>query len=95
MLKPLPIARPETVVFVQAEGRGAVALSRPTYRDLRGRNVTIDGLVGYRISPLNIDAGDAGASGPRSLAPAGSAVSAFDVDRRCRRLPLSRKPRRA
>ncbi len=65
VLKPLPIAKPERVVFVQPEGRGG-SLSFPNYRDLRDRNVTFDGLVGYRISPMNIDASGAGGGALRA-----------------------------
>src|SRR5712692_2963945 len=59
VLKPLPIDHPDDVVFVQAAGVSFVAMSFPNYRDLRDRNVTFTGLAGYRISPMNIDTGDA------------------------------------
>src|SRR5262249_29091425 len=56
VLKPLPVDDPGRLVFVQGEG-GFVSSSFPTYEDLRDRSVVFDGLVGYRISPLDVDAG--------------------------------------
>lgn len=58
VLKPLPVDRPEQIVFVQGRG-GAPGLSFPNYRDLRDRNQTMAGLAGYRITVMNVDAGDA------------------------------------
>jgi predicted permease len=55
-LKPLPVSDPSRVVFVQREGP-FVAHSFPLFRDLRDRNVTFDGLAGYRITMMEVDAG--------------------------------------
>jgi len=63
VLKPLPIARPAEVVFVQPVGSIA-GISYPNYRDLRDRATTFAGLAGYRISPMNIDAGGGGGAPP-------------------------------
>ena len=64
VLKPLPIDRPDEVVFVQPVGPVA-GMSFPNYRDLRDRAVTFAGLAGYRISPMNIDAGIGAGGAPR------------------------------
>jgi predicted permease len=58
VLKPLPVDAPERVFFVQRD-RGYPSLSFPNYRDLRDRASTFDGLIGYRISPMNLEAGGA------------------------------------
>ena len=58
VLKPLPIANPDRVFFVQgASGRSRASQSFPNYRDLRDRNVSFEGLIGYRITPINLEAG--------------------------------------
>jgi len=51
VLKPLPIDRPEQVVFVQTVRRGFAFPSHsfPNYRDFRDRNVGFDGLIGGRF----------------------------------------------
>jgi predicted permease len=56
VLAPLPIADPERVVFVQGKG-SFVSHSFPAYRDLRDRAEGFEGLVGTRISPMDVDAG--------------------------------------
>ena len=58
VLKPLPIAGPDRVFFVQGS-RGHPSLSFPNYRDLRDRTSSFDGLIGYRISPMNLENGGA------------------------------------
>jgi predicted permease len=58
VLRPLPVAQPERVVFVQSN-RGRPSQSFPNYRDLRDRNQSFDGLIGYRISPMNLENGGA------------------------------------
>jgi predicted permease len=60
VLKPLPIEHPEHVFFLQfgVAGRHPTT-SFPNYRDLRDRSVSFDGLVGYRISPINLENGAA------------------------------------
>jgi predicted permease len=50
VLRPLPVAAPESVYFVQSSN---TAWSFPDYRDLRDRNTTMSALVGYRISPVS------------------------------------------
>ena len=54
VLKPLPIAQPERVFFVQNQGAHP-SQSFPNYRDFRDRSTAFDGLVGYRISPINLE----------------------------------------
>jgi predicted permease len=53
LFKPLPIERPNEVVFVQPTRSGG--FSFPDYRDLRDRNETFSGLAGYRISPMHLE----------------------------------------
>ena len=55
--RPLPIDHPERVVFVQPDtpNAGLISHSFPNYRDLRDRNVTFDGLLGYRMAPMDVD----------------------------------------
>lgn len=55
VLKPLPVLRPQEVVFLQP---GRYSMSFPAYRDYRDRNVTFEGLAGYRISPMDLEIGD-------------------------------------
>lgn len=55
VLKPLPIADPQRVVFVQRAGP-FVSHSFPVYRDLRDRNVTFTALAGYRIAMMEVEA---------------------------------------
>jgi predicted permease len=55
VLKPLPVSEPDQLAFVQPL-RG-ISTSFPTYRDLRDRTSSFDGLVGYRISPMNLEGG--------------------------------------
>jgi predicted permease len=58
VLKPLPVEQPERVVFVQRQSnRGHPSQSFPNYRDLRDRNRSFDGLIGYRIAPMNLENG--------------------------------------
>jgi len=59
VLRPLPVAEPDRVVFV--EPLGGTTQSFPNYQDLRDRNQTFAGLIGYRMSPMELDSG-AGAS---------------------------------
>lgn len=55
LFKPLPVADPDRVVFVE-HGGGIPAHSFPDYRDLRDRNATLDGIAGYRITRMDVDA---------------------------------------
>jgi predicted permease len=61
VLRRLPVASPEQIVFVQSSIAGAVSHSFPNYRDFRDRNTTFSGLVGYRISPMSVETGDGAA----------------------------------
>ena len=53
LLKPLPIEAPEQVKFI--ETTGGPSLSFPSYREFRDNNTAFSGLVGYRISPMNLE----------------------------------------
>jgi predicted permease len=57
LFKPLPVTDPDAVVFVE-HGGGIPAHSFPDYRDLRDRNATLDGIAGYRITRMDVDAAD-------------------------------------
>ena len=50
VFKPLPIADPERVVYLQ---NGTIAWSYPDYRDLQER-LDVDALAGYRIAMMNV-----------------------------------------
>src|SRR5207249_2808380 len=56
VLKPLPIADPDRVFFVQPSSRQYVSFSYPAYKDLRDRNTTFDALIGYRMAPMSVEA---------------------------------------
>ncbi len=58
VLRPLPIDHPEKVVFLETKDAGP-SQSFPNYQDLRDRNRTFAGLVGYRISPMELESGTA------------------------------------
>ncbi len=53
LLRPLPIAQPDRVVFV--ENANGVSHSFPNYREFRDNTAAFSGLVGYRISPMNLE----------------------------------------
>jgi predicted permease len=53
VLRPLPVDRPSDLTFIQNGGNPG--LSYPAYRDLRDRNVTLAGVAGYRIAPMNLE----------------------------------------
>ncbi len=55
LLRPLPIANPAQVVFVETPN--GPANSFPTYRDLRDNNSTFSGLIGYRMDPMGLETG--------------------------------------
>jgi predicted permease len=57
LFKPLPVTDPDGVFFVEPGG-GIPALSFPDYRDFRDRNATLEGIAGYRITRLDVDAAD-------------------------------------
>src|SRR5258708_37021256 len=54
VLKPLPVERPQDLVFLQSN-RGFPSHSFPNYRDLRGQNVSFAGLLGSPLAPLNLE----------------------------------------
>ena len=56
VLRPLPVVDPNRVAFVENEARGYVSQSFPNYLDLRDRTTTFDGLVGYRITMMDVEA---------------------------------------
>jgi len=53
LLRPLPVAHPSELAFVQ--GNKYPAQSFPNYIDLRDRNEAFSGLIGYRISPMDLE----------------------------------------
>jgi len=55
ILRPLPIAHPESVLFLQSTG--GFTHSFPNYRDLRDRNRTFSQLAAYRLSFTGMDTG--------------------------------------
>jgi len=55
ILRPLPIAQPESVFFVQSSTTFTHSL--PNYRDLRDRNRTLSELAGYRLAWMALDMG--------------------------------------
>ncbi|HXB73054.1 MAG TPA: ABC transporter permease [Candidatus Acidoferrales bacterium] len=58
LLRGLPVRSPGRIFFVQGPGH-----SFPNYRDLRDRNTTFSGMIGYRVAQLGIETRD----GPRRL----------------------------
>ena len=59
LLRPLPIAAPGQVFFLETTD-GGITQSVPDYRDLKTRVSTFSDLAGYRISPMALQS-DAGA----------------------------------
>lgn len=53
LLRPLPIADPQHVLF--AETTHVSANSFPNYREFRDDNTTFAGLVGYRMAPMDLE----------------------------------------
>src|SRR5207249_4287398 len=53
VLKPLPIAGPERVYFVNNSGH--TSQSFPNYRDIRDRNYVFESLFAYRIAQMALD----------------------------------------
>ncbi|HEY3455175.1 MAG TPA: ABC transporter permease [Bryobacteraceae bacterium] len=53
VLKPLPIAEPEHVVFVNNSGHPANSF--PNYRDIRDRNHVFESLFAYRITQMALE----------------------------------------
>ncbi len=54
VLKPLPVERPQDLFFLQSN-QGFPSQSFPNYRDLRDQNVSFAGLIGYRVTPINLE----------------------------------------
>lgn len=54
LLRPLPVKRPNELAFVE-NARYGPGQSFPNYKDLRDRNHTFAGLVGYRIAPMEME----------------------------------------
>ena len=54
LLRPLPVEQPSELVFLENEHYGP-SQSFPNYKDLRDHNRTFAGLVGYRISPMELE----------------------------------------
>src|SRR5215470_8733204 len=54
VLRPLPVERPSELAFLE-NSRYGPSQSFPNYKDLRDRNRTFAGLVGYRIHPMELE----------------------------------------
>src|SRR3977135_3703875 len=54
MLRPLPVERPNELAFLENKRYGT-GQSFPNYKDLRDRNRTFAGLLGYRIAPMELE----------------------------------------
>ena len=49
----LPVERPHELAFIQTPNQPS--LSFPAYRDIRDRNTTLAGVIGYRITPMALE----------------------------------------
>jgi predicted permease len=56
VLRPLPVEQPAELAFL--ENQNGPSHSFPNYKDLRDRNRTFAGLVGYRIAPMELETHD-------------------------------------
>src|SRR5882762_632037 len=54
VLRPLPVERPKELAFLENAHYGP-GQSFPNYKDLRDRNQTFAGLIGYRIAPMELE----------------------------------------
>jgi MacB-like periplasmic core domain len=54
VLRPLPVERPKDLVFLENAHYGP-SQSFPNYKDLRDRNQTFAGLIGYRMAPIELE----------------------------------------
>jgi predicted permease len=54
VFRPLPVERPKELAFLQNAHYG-LGLSFPNYQDLRDRNQTFAGLIGYRMAPMELE----------------------------------------
>jgi hypothetical protein len=55
VLRPLPIADPARVTFIETTGGNAHSF--PDYKEFRDRNKVFSGIAGYRISVMNFEQG--------------------------------------
>lgn len=53
VLKPLPVERPEQLVFIERPNGPSITF--PQYRDIRDRSETLAGVIGYRIAPMSLE----------------------------------------
>jgi predicted permease len=53
LLRPLPIQDPQQVVFVETQGGSTHSF--PNYKEFRDNTSTFSGLVGYRMSPIDLE----------------------------------------
>ncbi len=60
IFRPLPVERPNELVFLNMKGTNVElpVQSYPNYLDLRDRNQVLTGLAGYRFAPVNFSRGD-------------------------------------
>src|SRR6266481_4481414 len=56
LLRPLAVERPNELAFL--ESQNGPSQSFPNYKDLRDRNRTFAGLIGYRIAPMELESSD-------------------------------------
>jgi len=56
LLRPLAVERPNELAFL--ENQNGPSHSFPNYKDLRDRNRTFAGLIGYRIAPMELETHD-------------------------------------
>jgi MacB-like periplasmic core domain len=54
VLRPLPVERPKDLAFFE-NARYGPSQSFPNYKDLRDRNQTFAGLIGYRMAPIELE----------------------------------------
>src|SRR6266853_4989533 len=54
VLRPLPVERPKDLAFLENAHYGP-SQSFPNYKDLRDRNQTFAGLIGYRMAPIELE----------------------------------------
>jgi predicted permease len=54
ILRPLPVERPDELAFLENKRYGP-GQSFPNYKDLRDRNRTFAGLLGYRFAPMELE----------------------------------------
>ncbi len=60
IFRPLPVERPDELVFLNMRGMNTElpVQSYPNYLDLRDRNQVLTGLAGYRLAPVSFSRGD-------------------------------------